>query len=241
MKIASAQIPNTTNIENNFKNILSALEKAVNESCDLLLFPECSLSGFTAEMKKCTMEFLGPYLKRVNEISFQNNLTVVLPSAYVEENKIYNAVFIFDSNQMCIQYKIGLTESEKNFFSVPEDNHTKVFALKGLRIAVLVCIEAQMSPFSFFNNGDVDLILWPGYIHSGAEKNWSDNQENKVFQNMASWKVPLIQSNFSFNDLPNHQGNGPDGHSIILDKNNKLIGRGEYKENDFLIASIGHI
>jgi predicted amidohydrolase len=241
MKIASVQIPNSISIEDNFKNILRSLKDALEEGCELVLFPECSLSGFTSEMKKCTMDFLKPFLDQIREISFQKNVTIVLPSAYVEETKIYNAIFIFDSNKMMIQYKIGLTESEQRFFSIPESTHPKIFTLKGIRVGVLVCFEAQMAPYSFIKEGEVDLILWPGYILSGDKKEWNVVEKNEVYQNMTYWKVPLIQSNFSFNDLSIGKERGPDGHSVVLDKNNNLVQRGKYQENDIIITNFNDL
>ncbi len=241
MKITSIQIPNSLSVEENFNYIINALNNAVENRCDLIVFPECSFSGFTAEMKKCSMEFLKPFLDQVREISFKYDITVVLPSAYVEELKIYNAVFIFDSNQMSIQYKIGLTESEKKFFSTPEKNYSKIFTTKGVRIGVLICFEAQMSPDSFIKEGEVDLILWPGYISSGEKKEWDAVERNEVYQNMVYWKVPLVQSNFSFNDLSIGKDRGPDGHSIVLDKNNNLVQRGKYRENDIIITNLSDL
>lgn len=241
MKIASVQIPNSLRVEENFNQILISLKSALREGCELVVFPECSLSGFSSEMKKCSMGFLEPFLNQIREISLQENVTVVLPSAYVEMRKIYNAIFIFDSNQMSIQYKIGLTESEQRFFSVPENAHSKIFTTKGIRIGVLVCFEAQMSPYSFIKEGEVDLILWPGYILSGHKKDWDNLENNEVYQNMNNWKVPLIQSNFSFNDLSIGKDLGPDGHSIVLDKNNNLVKRGKYQNNDIIITNLSDL
>lgn len=238
MKIASVQIPNSLSVEDNFNNILSSLKNAEKEGCELVVFPECALSGFTSEMKKCSIEFLKPFLDKIREISFQENMTIVLPSAYAEGEKVYNAVFIFDSNTIEIQYKIGLTESEQHFFSIPENAQSKIFTCKGIRIGVLVCFEAQMNPYSFIKEGEVDLILWPGYILSGDKKEWNNVEKNEVYQNMTYWKVPLIQSNFSFNDPSIGKDRGPDGHSIVLDKNNKLVKRGKYLKDDIIITSL---
>lgn len=139
MRIASVQMPNSLRIEDNFNSVMNALGTVIKARCDLVVFPECSLSGFTSEMKKCSMDFLSSFLDQVKEMSFQNDLTVVLPSAYVKDEKVYYAIFIFDSNKLTIQYKIGLTESEKRFFSIPEKSSSKVFTAKGIRIGVLVC------------------------------------------------------------------------------------------------------
>ena len=46
MRIGAAQIPVTTNVEDNLKNILEACDWAVKNKLDYLLTPECALSGY---------------------------------------------------------------------------------------------------------------------------------------------------------------------------------------------------
>ena len=46
MRIGAAQIPVTTNVEDNLKNILEACDWAVKNKIDYLLTPECALSGY---------------------------------------------------------------------------------------------------------------------------------------------------------------------------------------------------
>jgi predicted amidohydrolase len=233
MKIASVQIPNTSNVEINFQHILTNINKSIEQNCDLILFPECALSGFTAEMKKCSLDYLAHYLNKLKKLSSENKLTIVLPSAYVENSKIFNAVFIFKDNVIETLYKVGLTDSEKSFFSIPDNYKNKVFLSHGYKIALLLCYEAQLNPYEFFKESEVDLILWPGYINSGVEKIWDVSTADKVYLNMKSWKVPLIQANFSFNDSSINSDTGPDGHSVFLNSSNELVLRAKYKDVDF--------
>ena len=46
MRIGAAQIPVTNNVQENYKNIIDACDWAVTNNLDLLLTPECALSGY---------------------------------------------------------------------------------------------------------------------------------------------------------------------------------------------------
>ncbi len=45
---------------------------------------------------------------------------------------------------------------------------------------------------------------------------------------MAQWKMPILQSNFAYNDLNGHKGAGPEGHSFVINQSNELIYKGAH-------------
>jgi hypothetical protein len=52
------------------------------------------------------------------------------------------------------------------------------------------------------------------------------------------WQLPIIQTNFSFNQLENHSGGGPEGLSHIIDKDSKLVYSGKHKENQIFYVNL---
>ena len=52
----------------------------------------------------------------------------------------------------------------------------------------MICFEAQASPRDFFDRGEADLILWPGYWGWEKYETWNkhkkDDELNLIFQNM---------------------------------------------------------
>lgn len=232
VKIGVAQIDNSISTKNNFEKIKKSLLAFERSDVDLILFPECSLSGFSAKMKECTYDSIRGYLQEVEEWAKVNGKLVVLPTALKEDDKVYNSGFLLGPEGVETFFKLRLTDSEKKFFSIPKENQKKVFEYNGYRFSILICFEAQLSPWEFFKEGDVDFILWPGYWgwkkgDSWIEKNEED-EENLIFKNMNEWKVPLIQSNFSKNCLNDHRKSGPHGLSMFVNRDNKLFGMGEY-------------
>jgi len=232
LKIGITQIKNSSIVEENFHSIIKSLNYFESTGVDIIMFPECSLSGFTGKVNECSKDQLNSYLSEIENWSKINEKYVVLPTAFIEGEKIFNTGFIFGECEAQQFYKLGLTDSEKTFFSTPNRKLNKVFRIRGYNLAILVCFEAQQDPWKYFNNGDVDIILWPGYWGWLKGESWQelkkDGEQNLIFENMKKWQRPLVQSNFAFNDLKAHSGAGPHGQSMFVNSNNKLFGKGEY-------------
>ena len=241
IKIGVAQIKNSIDLKENFENIKKCLNIFKETEADLILFPECSLSGFSAKIGECTLESISSYLEELQNWSKINNKMIILPTA-LKEDKIYNTGFIFHNDETERFYKIGLTESEEKFFSIPENYKKKVHELKGYKFIPLICLEAQLEYDLYFKKGDVDFVLWPGYWGWKEKDKWeslkSDGDENPVYTNVTNWSVPLIQSNFAYNDLGGGKENGPHGLSIVVDKNNELVYRSSFDRQECFLVEL---
>lgn len=236
LNIGVAQIANSTDLEKNFKSIDGFLSLFEKEKVDVVLFPECSLSGFSSKIKECSLEVLGPYLDKIHAWSKRTGVHTVLPTAFVKEGRVYNSGYWFHKEGSHQFYKMGLTESEKPFFSTPTKEDPKVISVKNFNLAILICFEAQHEPFTYFNKNEADVILWPGYWGWTKEDTWSE--EDKVHSNMKAWQTPLIQSNFSMNDLNDHRSSGPQGLSHVINSDNQLIYRGAHLEDEAFIVRV---
>lgn len=177
ISIGIAQIPNSTDVSRNFDSIKGLLEKFEKTDVDLVVFPECGLSGFSSKMRECTHTVLRPYLEKIQSWVNQTGIEVVLPTAIVEEEKIFNSGFWFKKNEHQRFYKVGLTDSEKNFFSMPSQPGSKVFQIKGYNLALLICFEMEHQPWAYFQKGEADAILWPGYWGWKPEDAWEADRE----------------------------------------------------------------
>lgn len=242
INVGIAQTPNSTDLAKNFKSIFSLLDKFKLAEVDVVLFPECSLSGFSAKMKECTLEVVQPYLDQIQAWTDQTGIEVVLPTAIAENDRVYNSGRWFRGSENIPFYKIGLTDSEKKFFSVPDSPSPKVFEVRGFKFAVLICFEAEHQPWTYFGDGEVDAILWPGYWGWTLESGWSEEKEpgkpNLIFANVAQWKLPVLQSNFAFNDLEGYSGSGPEGLSFVIGRDNQLAMRGLHRQTGAIVVKL---
>lgn len=231
LKIGITQIKNSGDIEDNFNTIKKALSLFEDTAVDVILFPECALSGFTGKLNDCTTEGLSSYFSEVEKWSLKNNKHVFLPSAIIEDDKIFNSGYLFGDEKPIRFFKLGLTDSEKTFFSLPTTKSKKVFEIKGYKLALVICFEAEQDASEYFQKGEADIVLWPGYWGWEEGDLWSefkkDGEINKIFQNMNEWRVPLIQSNFSYNDLSDYRSAGPHGLSMFVNSDNTIFAQAD--------------
>jgi len=243
LKIGVAQIVNSTELERNFASIESFLRLFSKENVHVVLFPECSLSGFSAKIKECTIDRLQPFLSSIENWSRQTGIHVVLPTAIFENGEVYNSGFWFGDGVASRFQKLGLTESEKKFFSVSEAHRQKVFSINGYRCALLVCMESQQDPWTHFQANQADIILWPGYWGWTLNDRWNsvshEGKPNLVYKNMSAWGLPLIQANFAANDLGDSRTTGPEGLSVVVDENNVQRYKGPHLEEAGFVVTLG--
>jgi len=242
LNVGIAQTPNSLDVERNFQSIKSLLPRFEEAGVDVVLFPECSLSGFSAKMKECTADLLKPYLEDIQSWTKKTSIEVVLPTALAKNGSVYNSGWWFKQHEANQFYKLGLTDSEKKFFSIPDESYSKVFEVKGFRFALLICYEIEHAPWTYFQPNEVDAILWPGYWGWDLESKWeaekAPGKVNPIFSNVNCWKVPVLQSNFAFNDLEGHSGAGPEGLSFIIDAKNRLLERGAHQRVGGLLVTL---
>ena len=188
---------------------------------------------------------MSPYLAKIQNWVNQSGIEVVLPTAVAEEEKVFNSGYWFTHNGRERFYKTGLTDSEKQFFSVPENPGSKIFQTKGYKLAVLICYEMEHEAWTYFQPGQADVLLWPGYWGWTIEDTWGStkNQDkpNTIFSNMSEWKMPILQSNFAYNDLNGHKGAGPEGLSFVINEKNKLIYKGSHLKAEGFIVQMNKV
>jgi predicted amidohydrolase len=102
LRVGAAQTRNSTDLEANYSSISSFLDRFERKKADLVLFPECSLSGFSAKISECSLETLNPFLYLVDQWSKRTGIHVVLPTAIAEHKKVYNSGFWFGGGETAL-------------------------------------------------------------------------------------------------------------------------------------------
>ena len=106
--IATSQFPVSSNIEENKKYILSQMQEAKTSGCDLIHFPEGSLSGYAGVDFKFFENFEWTKLKISTEQVLQSakklNIWVVLGSSHPLSgtNKPHNSLYVINNNGQII-------------------------------------------------------------------------------------------------------------------------------------------
>lgn len=166
MRIGAYQFGVTENIDQNREIIHTAISEAVSQKLDLLVFPECALTGYPPYdiPNSAAVDFhrVTACLEELQTIAFEKKLCIVLGTILKEEGKIYNSAVVFITNCTPIVYsKRALWEYDKDNFS--SGHNSGVFQLADRKIGIRICFEVHFSEYFrelYLENTDLDIILF---------------------------------------------------------------------------------
>ncbi|RXI44656.1 carbon-nitrogen hydrolase family protein [Malaciobacter mytili] len=153
-----------TNILEDFEQNLLKLKKLINKAPknSLILASELALSGYSyKDMKKASKISLKAK-KELLELS--KDKTIALTLIIEENNNFFNRFFLFSNNKIVHtqdKYRLFELGEETNYFKAPNsDEKIKIFNVKGLKIATLICFELRFTQYWERLKG-ADIILIP--------------------------------------------------------------------------------
>jgi predicted amidohydrolase len=245
--IAGCRIPVTPNIPYNLEEIKKAIDWCANNSVDILVTPECSLSGymwapgFPNYDNDPKMIELSTATDQLIEYAGEKKIDLVLGTAGYDENGqwINMQKYILGGKWACDYSKNQLTELEtiytaRNFFP-------PVIDYKGHKISGLICNDYWANAIKTPNHGELLLFLkhsgveviflsafvfkWPG--NDMAYYKWS---EGHVLMNSMIGDFATVVSDSTTNvDGTEYQGE-PCSPVGIANKDGKWVARGDDAE-----------
>lgn len=166
MLIGAYQFAVTKNISANFEIIKKAILQAAHSGVNLLVFPECALTGYPPyDIEKASLVDFGKldsvYWQLQNIVN-DNHICVIVGTITKESNKYYNSAIAFIPYKEKIIYnKRGLWGWDKENFSIGNDNG--VFDMEGWRIGIRICFEVRFPEFFrelYKEQTDLNIILF---------------------------------------------------------------------------------
>lgn len=150
IKVAGAQIPVTSNIDENVKTLERSIDYAVNEKADILLTPEGSLSGYTHDFD---IQKAKEALDYITTKARNLKLGLALGTCFIEsDGKCYNQIRFYraDGEYLGFHSKI-LTCGTMDDPPQGEINHYAVkplrtFDYNGICIGGLICNDLWANP-----------------------------------------------------------------------------------------------
>lgn len=150
IKVAGAQIPVVSDIDENVKTIELAIDYAVSQKSDILLTPEGSLSGYTHDFN---IQKAGSALDYITTKAKRLKLGLALGTCFVEfDGKCYNQIRFYkpDGEYLGFHSKIltcGTMEDppqgEINHYAVKP---LRIFNYNGICIGGLICNDLWANP-----------------------------------------------------------------------------------------------
>ena len=233
MKIAIAQINCLVgNIESNYLSIIQYYLEATKRNCDLVIFPELSLSGYLLQDAVLRYEFLKEIDEALLKIAsstkgYKNYIIVGAP--VLRADKIYNAAILIGQGKVCKKfYKKHLPNygvfDEKIFFH--SGISTELLRIGELDTGILICEDLWHDNVALeLKNQGAKILL---SINSSPFSLGKQDMRLNVIQNITNKTLlPVIYVNrIGADDYLVF-----DGGSCIIEKNSFIIQPRYWEEN----------
>ncbi len=223
LKVTIAQLNlSVGDLKGNARRILDVARQAVEEFADLVIYPECCVSGYPPEDLVLLSGFQKDIRETVAYIAAEaKGLPYLLIGApWKEGDKLYNAaILVGDGDVQHIQYKhdlpnYGIFDEKRVFASgaIPSP-----ISFKGLKLGVMIC-EDMWNMKVTHGLEDADIII--SINGSPYEMGKYRRRRDRAICNVNWLRKPLIYCN----QICGQDDLFFDGDSFILDKNGKEIG-----------------
>ncbi len=165
MRIAAYQFAVSGNIIENFKEIEKAIYLAKGKNVQLLIFPECSLTGYPprniTDSSCVDFNLVHTMCDKLQIIADENNISFIIGTVYKEE-EIYNRAMLFQPNSQIKFY------DKRALWGWDKDNFTQgttdgIFEIEGIRFGIRICFEIRFPEFFrelYGSKTDINLVLF---------------------------------------------------------------------------------
>lgn len=166
MRIGAYSFKVTGNIEENRKNICKGIAEAAAQGLDLLVFPECALTGYPPydipDSAAVDFHRVAACLEEFQALAAERKLCIVLGTILKEQEKIYNsAVVLTPDGGPFVYAKRALWGYDQSNFTAGQSKG--VFRLAGRKIGVRICFEVRFPEYFrelYRENTDLNIILF---------------------------------------------------------------------------------
>jgi NAD+ synthase (glutamine-hydrolysing) len=252
MKIFVAQInPTIGDLNGNGEIILSAIQKAKEKKCHLVLFPEMAISGYPPKDFLFLPHFIKAHEGILEKIRLASqSITVVVGTIRqdkVGEKKLYNSAALFQDQKLVgYQDKMLLPTydvfSESRYFDPGEK--CQLWEIAGKKIAITICediwqhsellegVTYKKDPILEYQKLKPDLIL---NLSASPYSLAKTKKRALVASRVAlALKTPLILCN----QVGGNDGLIFDGHSLYIDGDGNVLKMGQgFEDESFIIDS----
>ncbi len=247
MKIALAQINcHIGNFETNPANILNYIEKAQQQSADIIIFPELAICGYPPLDFLDVTHFTQSCVSAIEKIATKcTAITAIIGSPSINPvlkgKNLYNSAFVLSDGK--IQQVIHKTLlptydvfDEYRYFE--PNNEFSVIKVKGKKIALTICEDLwneEDDPMYVFSPMEELIQQHPEFIINIAASPFDYQQQEKrksiLRRNVLKYNLPLF--------YVNHAGAQTDilfdGGSLALNSNGTMVAELNYFSEDFKI------
>ena len=166
MKIGAYQFAVTGDINHNFNTIKKAVIDAAEQGVRLIVFPECSLTGYPPRdiesSSHVDFELLNTIYKDLQVLADENNTYIIVGSITHIEDKYFNSAITFSPYKDSLIYnKRALWGWDSDNFSVGCENG--IIVIDSWKIGVRICFEVRFPEYFrelYIEETDLNVIMF---------------------------------------------------------------------------------
>lgn len=166
MKIGAYQFAVTGSIEQNFQQIKQAIMQASQDGVELLLFPECALTGYPprdiGHSSDVNFRQVSACCNELDGLADNCGISFVVGAITEQNGEYYNSAIVFSPNHNhSIYNKRALWGWDRDNFVT--DEQKGVFEANGFKIGIRICFEVRFPEYFrelYLEKTDLNLILF---------------------------------------------------------------------------------
>ena len=166
VKIGAYQFAVTSDIKHNLEIVINSTIKAAQEGVELLVFPECALTGYPPRdiENSAVVNFyeLDYAYEQLQSLVDKNEIHIMIGTIIREDEKYHNSAIAFSHHkEKKFYHKRALWGWDRDNFTVEDGNG--IFEIDGCKIGVRICFEVRFPEFfrELYNeHTDLNIIMF---------------------------------------------------------------------------------
>lgn len=239
LRVAAAQLNVVVgDLEGNAARILEAYDEAEAAGCDLVVFPELTVTGYPPEDLLLRPAFVAQAAETLDKIASHTGRAAAVIGFPEPGRDLHNAAAVCANGRVYGVYRKQLLPNyavfdEQRYFVAPREP-LPLFNIAGVKVGVSICEDAwsPTGPILVEAAGGAELIVnlnaSPYYAQRLAER------ETMLATRAADASVPIVYANL----VGGQDELVFDGASLVFDEQGLLIARAKQFVSDLLIVDI---
>jgi predicted amidohydrolase len=143
LKVTAAQMKFCPTLAGNVPRIREGIAQAASAGSDVVLFPECALTGYAVDFAQIGRAEVEAGLQAVADSARAHRCFVLVGSPTFSGGKRFNSLVVFDrrGRERFLYHKIHLTPRDAKWFS--PGNAVALFSIDGVRATAILCHERR--------------------------------------------------------------------------------------------------
>ncbi|MGQ9651058.1 MAG: carbon-nitrogen hydrolase family protein [Phycisphaerae bacterium] len=226
------QFENTADIVENARRMIAILEAESAAGTRLVVFPECSLSTYSANVVRAlTAEQIDAALKTVREACGRVGIYAVVGSAYIENGKRYNGAFVFGPDGRLTKRYTKMHVVKPELFE--EGDALAIFRIGDVPCTIMICHDErypEVFRIPVLAGAKVGIYI---SCESKTQEKW-DNYRSQVIGRAVENQISIIHCNSGAGGADE----GSHGHSRIMTATGKVLAEASTEVGQVIRATI---